>query len=76
MVCECKFNSHICTCTGIGQDDCLHGCNFLKKAAGQSIQAPLHGHLFFYDQIVIDEYVESVASVPGLPHYAIYYSVI
>ena len=30
-----------------------------KKAAGQSIRAPLHGHLFFYDQTVIDEYVES-----------------
>ena len=36
-----------------------------KKSAGESVQTPLHGDLFFCDQTVVDEYVESV-SKPGI----------
>ena len=32
-----------------------------KKSAGESVQAPLHGDLFFHDQAVVDEYVESLS---------------
>ena len=32
-----------------------------KKSAGESVRAPLHGHLFFHDQTVVDEYVESAS---------------
>jgi len=28
-----------------------------KKAAGESLRLPLHGHLFFEDQGLVDEYV-------------------
>ena len=33
-----------------------------KKAAGQSVREPIHGHLFFGDQASVDEFVSASAS--------------
>ena len=29
-----------------------------KKSAGSSVRGLLHGHIYFYDQTVVDEFVE------------------
>ena len=29
-----------------------------KKSAGSSVRGPLHGHIYFHDQAVVDEFVE------------------
>ena len=34
-----------------------------KKAAGDSLRPPLHGHLFFEDQDIVDEYVNSASKM-------------
>ena len=30
-----------------------------KKSAGDSVRAPLHGHIYFHDQAVVNERIES-----------------
>ena len=34
-----------------------------KKAAGKSIRSSVHGHYFFEDQELVDEYVESAPKI-------------
>ena len=34
-----------------------------KKAAGGSLRPPLHGHLFFEDQDIVDEYVNGASKM-------------
>lgn len=45
-----------------------------KKAAGKSHREPIHGHLFFGDQVSLDEFV--VTSAPmKISKVCIYYSI-